>query len=427
MCCSGTWNGRRIRPAGHLPHLQGTAVNNRSAPFQAVPKLPYFSGRERLIAQIEASILDADQGQVFCLHGMGGVGKTALAAQLAYRLRPSFPDGVLWLEMNRTSPMAALATMAHGLDVMPFADIASRARAVSQLLTDKQFLMVLDDVQRSAEIADILSTARHSTVLITTRRRDLAVAIGGQRFDIRPFSVAEDEALNLFHCLLRREFDNDEKEALRQIADLLGHLPLALAIAASRLAYEPGWRIGEFLARLQQTAVPLDLLTFEDLSVQHSFALSYEQLPAGLQLFLAGLAIFGGHSFADTAVATIHNLPSTQAQDSLRTLHNLSLIQAQASEPDVRYRLHPLLCACVQRLPVPEIDKVEAEQNYVRYYFSLARQTWLLLSRKWRSTGRCCPPCRRKPVAPVAAMARAALAWCSRCWGWGKKMPPDRT
>ncbi|MAU00394.1 MAG: hypothetical protein CL608_24900 [Anaerolineaceae bacterium] len=361
-----------LHAAGHLPHPKRTAVTNSSAPFQAVPKLPYFSGRERLIAQIEATILDAGQENIVCLHGMGGVGKTALAAELAYRLRPSFPDGVLWLEMNRTGPMAALATMAHGygLDVSPFADVAGRARAVSQLLADKQFLLVLDDVQRSAEIADILPTTPGCTVLITTRRRDLAAAIGGQRFEIRPFSAEEDDALNLFHCLLQRDFDNDEKEALWQIAELLGYLPLALAIAASRLAYEPGWHVADFLARLQQTAVSLDVLTFEDLSVQRSFALSYEQLPAHLQQFLAGLTIFGGHSFTDTAVATVHNLPLIETQDSLRTLHNLSLIQAQAGEADTRYQLHPLLQACVQKLPMPENGRVEAEQNYVRYYLS---------------------------------------------------------
>lgn len=365
-----------LRAAGHLPNLARTAVSSSSAPFQAVPKLPYFSGRERLLSQIEASILDAGQENIICLHGMGGVGKTVLAAQLSYRLRSSFPDGVLWLEMDRTGTMAALATMAHGygLDVSPFAASASRARAVSQLLADKQFLLVLDDVQGSAEIADILPTASGCTVLITTRRRDLAAAIGGQRFEIRPFSAADDEALHLFHSLLQREFGDDEKEVLWQIADLLGQLPLALAIAASRLAYEPGWHIGDFLARLQQTAVPLDILTYEDLSVQRSFAVSYEQLSADMKQFLAGLAIFGGHSFVDTAVAHICNLPLAKTQDSLRTLHNLSLIQAQAGEADTRYQLHPLLHACVQKLPLPEYAQIEAEQNYVRYYLSAAQQ-----------------------------------------------------
>ena len=122
-----------LRAAGHLAHLSGNIAPGNSVPFQAVPKLPYFSGRAQLIAQIEASILSAAKGNLVCLVGMGGVGKTALAAQLAYRLRPFFPDGVLWLEMNRTHPLTALATMAHGydLDVSSIQDISSRARAVS--------------------------------------------------------------------------------------------------------------------------------------------------------------------------------------------------------------------------------------------------------------------------------------------------------
>lgn len=365
-----------LQAAGHSPRFvtRQMAVDH-SAPFQAVPKLPYFSGRQQIMKEIEAAILAAIRRNIVCLHGMGGVGKTALAAQLAYRLRPSFPDGVLWIEMNRTRPMAALATIAHGygLDVSSFQDIPSRARAVAQLLTNKRFLLVLDDVQNSADMADLLPTAPGCTVLITTRRRDLAATMGGERFEIRPFSTTDDEALSLLRCLLQREFDEAEKEALRQIAELLGQLPLALAITASRLAYEPGWRIPDFLARLQQTAVPLDVLTYEELSVQRSFALSYEQLPVSLQQFLAGLAIFGGHSFVDTAAAAVNNLPLAEAQDRLRTLHNLSLIQAQVGEASTRYQLHPLLHACVQKLPLPEHDHVQAEQNYVRYFLALAR------------------------------------------------------
>lgn len=359
--------------AGYLPDflVKSMAMVNGAAPFQAVPKLSYFCGRQQLMADIEATVLAEGERNIVCLQGMGGVGKTVLAAQLAYQLRPSFPDGVLWIEAARTGTLAALATMAHGygLDVSPFQDVASRARVVRQLLADKRFLLVLDDVQTSVEIRDILPSAPGCGVLITTRRRDLVVAVGGQPFEIRPFSATDEEALTLFRSLLPREFTASEKEALRQIAELLGQLPLALAIAASRLIYEPGWHIHDFLTRLRQTDDLLNLLTYEELSVQRSLALSYQQLPDRLQQFLVGLRIFGRDSFLETAVAAIYNLPLADTQDRLRTLHNLSLVESHGGQTEVRYQLHPLVYFCLQKLPLD--SQAAAEQNYIHYYLTL--------------------------------------------------------
>jgi hypothetical protein len=364
-------------PSNCLPKGK-VGVPNALAPFQAVPKLPYFSGREQLITTIQEAILANCPRNIVCLYGMGGVGKTALATQLAYRLRASFPDGVLWIEPSRTDTMTSLSTMAHGygLDVSSFENIASRSRVVSQLLMDKQFLLVLDDVDSSAEIADILPTAPNCTILMTTRRQNLGAAVGGLRFEIRPFSAAEDEALSLFSYLLQRDFDCAEKNELRQIADLLGQLPLAVAIAASRLAYEPGWRIGDFLSRLQQTAVRLELLVYEGLSVPLSFALSYERLPLNLQQFLARLAIFFGHPFTDMAVATIYHLSLSEVQDNLHALHNLSLIQSQAGGSMTRYQLHPLLHECVQKLPQSETYQIQGKRNNINWRNSFGSLGW---------------------------------------------------
>ena len=255
---------------------------------------------------------------------MAGVGKTALATELAYRLRSSYPDGVLWAEGGQASSMVILSTMAHGygLDVTPYQDSASRARVVRQLLANKQFLLVLDNVRRSADIAEILPTAPHCSILLTSQRRDLAVAIGGTRIEIPPFAAESGEAGLLFAQILQRALSQTERKQVQQMGDLLGGLPLALAIAASRLAYEPGWHLPNLLSRLQSVEQRCQFLAYEALNVQQSFAASLGRLPQPLQSFLADLAIFHGRPFTDTAVATLFQLPVTAVQDSLRTLYN---------------------------------------------------------------------------------------------------------
>ena len=342
-----------LRAAGHLSYPQRRWPQNAlesSAPFQTSPQLPYYIERPALIARLEAVIFAKIPRKVICLIGMGGVGKTALAARLAYGLRASFPDGVLWAETSRANSLSILGTMAHGygLDVSPYKDVVSRAKVVRQLLVNKQFLLVLDDVQSSAEIVDLLPAAPKGTVVITTRRQDLALAIGGQRFEIPPFGADSQAAQALFEQLLQRKLSDNEAIQAQQIAQALGHLPLAIAIAASRLAYEPGWQISDFLARLNQKAERGQLLTYEGLSVEASFATGFERLPHDLQHFLTSLAIFDGRSFTDTAVAHMRQQSLNTVQDQLRALHNVSLIQAQTDQGGTRYTLHPLLSDCIR-------------------------------------------------------------------------------
>jgi tetratricopeptide (TPR) repeat protein len=117
-------------------------------------------------------------------------------------------------------------------------------------------------------------------------------------------------------------------------------LPLALAIVAGRLAYEPGWSTADFLSRMQTDARRLKELQSEDQNVRLSFTASYELLPGEVQPFFDCLSHFGGEDFSPTAAAAAAGILLEDAQDYLRTLYRLSLVQSGRAG---RYRLHPLL------------------------------------------------------------------------------------
>lgn len=77
---------------------------SRSAPFQAIANLRHFVGREAALRELEQLLLSGRRVAICALHGMGGVGKTSLAAHLAYRLRHHFPDGACghgWIRWTR--------------------------------------------------------------------------------------------------------------------------------------------------------------------------------------------------------------------------------------------------------------------------------------------------------------------------------------
>ncbi len=321
-------------------------------PFQAIADLPFFVGRQSIQADITTSLLNSDGLATSVLQGMAGTGKTALAARIAYELRPHFGDGVLWARLDTSSTMMILHTFAqaYGADVSQYDDIDSRSRVVRDLLSDKRVLIVLDNATNSAAVEPLLPPTGQCAVLITTRRHDLRVAQGVNRFTLTPFQVESASTEQLFSHYLGEERVKTDVDELVEIADHVGHLPLALAIIAGRLAYEPGWSSAEFLARLKQASSErLNELQNEDQNVRFSFAASYGLAPDDVQSFFATLSFFGGKDFSPEAAAAAGNVPLALSQDYLRMLYRLSLVQLGRVE---RYQLHPLLSDyAAERLP----------------------------------------------------------------------------
>lgn len=352
------------------PAAGSSPLSASPAPFQAIPDLSYFVGRETLLQKVTNVLLSSQTGVVVTLFGMAGVGKTTLAAHLAYQLRHHFPDGVLWARVDVSDPLSILNTFAnaYGVDATPYVDIDSRSRIVRELLAPKRALIVLDNVENSGQVKPLLPPTTRCAVLITTRRRNLSVARGGWQFAVGPFNAGSEESLQLFRKVLGEERGESERQTRQTIAAVLGHLPLAVDIAASRLAYEPGWSAEAFLQRLQRAQRRLQELSFEDQSVRLSLEASYSALPAAGQQFFAGLGVIAGEDFTPAAAAAILGLPLEDAEDGLRQLFSLSL--AQRGRPG-RYQLHPLVRAFArERLSAEAL--AQAEQRLVRYYVAFA-------------------------------------------------------
>jgi tetratricopeptide (TPR) repeat protein len=314
----------------------------RQSPFQTIADFPHFVGRQGELQHLREVLLNGQQVTLYSLQGMGGVGKTVLAAHIAYELRAHFPDGVLWARVDTSDTMSILNTFAeaYGRDVSAHGDVESRSRVVRELLAGKRALMVLDNVQHSDQVRPLLPPSGTCAVIITTRRHDLSATRAAHRLLISPFSREKGEALELFAKVLGQDVVEREEVVLAEIAHLLGYLPLALDIAACRMAYEPDWSAADFVERLRQEERRLSELVYDDQSVRLSFNVSYEALTEEQRRFFAALSVFGGEDFGVEAAAYVSQTPQLEAEDHLRALYGLSLVQQGRAG---RYRLHPLL------------------------------------------------------------------------------------
>lgn len=375
LSLSAAETSRLLQSAGHQPLAQlreayadladkqplftAWSPSTTSAPFQAVPDLPYFVGRTRLLAELETVL---QQSPLVGLHGMGGVGKSTLAARLAYIHRSRFPDGVLWARLDASSDMAILTALAgsYGVDVSRYDTVASRSAVVRGLLADKRALLVLDNAESSDQVIPLLPpTTGRCRVLVTTRY-DLTVLDGWPLLTVRPFSAQTNDALALFRHFLGETAIKQHQE-LAQIARLVGHLPLALAIAAAQIARQ-GTAVDTLLETLQQEAQRLNSIQRENRGVRLTFDSSYTQLPAAQQRFFAALGAFGGDSFTAEAAGFVAQTDSQH----LQTLIGLSLVQNAGNG---RFRLHPLLRDYAREMLGAATDEVNGRM--CRYYIQL--------------------------------------------------------
>lgn len=316
-------------------------LQTQKSPFLAPPDIPHFVGRKTQIEEISEKLLNGRSVALCSVQGMGGIGKTALAAHLAYTLRPHFADGVLWARLDTSDPMSILALFAqqYDRDVSGYKDLDSRATAVRALLADKRVLMILDNVENSTQLKPFLPANTGKTAVIVTSRVDIASINGLVYVELPPFDVKQQEALALFAHFLTPKTLHKEKAALREIADLLGHLPLAIAITAAHLERDKR-PVADYLAQMRHEKERLAALRYDDYNVRLSFDLSYRSLPAALQSFFAALGTLSGADFDAVAVAAITETAVATAATHLETLVGYSLLQRGRNG---RYRLHPLL------------------------------------------------------------------------------------
>ena len=219
------------------------------------PRPAILFGRDDLIAQLARDLSDPDGHTALALsalRGLPGVGKTALALHLAHhpQVTAAFPDGIFWValgpQMDDNTLLAELARFiaALGGSALGLTSPEQHSRVLAALLAQRRLLLVLDDCWKPAHarpFRDALPPA--GRCLITTRYASVANELGASPREIPVLDAQPSLDLLAAGGDLARQAVEGNPDNARKLADALGHLPLALEVAArylQKLAWADG-------------------------------------------------------------------------------------------------------------------------------------------------------------------------------------------
>lgn len=355
-------------------------------PAQLPATVPDFTGRDSFVRDLGAQLASTEGSvmAVSALAGIGGVGKTTLAVHVAHQARPHFPDGQLYVDLQGAGARAAEPETVLGsfLRALGTADSAipdtldERAALFRSTLDGRRVLVLLDNAHDAAQIRPLLPGTPGCAALVTSRVRMVDLA-GAHLVDLDVMSP--DEALQLFTRIVGAERVGAEREAALDVVAACGFLPLAIRIAASRLAARRTWTVSVLAAKLADERRRLDELQAGDLAVKATFELGYGQLePAQARAFrLLGLA--DGPDISLAAAAALLNLEPHTAEDLLEALVDTSLLESAAPG---RYRYHDLVRlyarACAERDEQPPVERELALSRLLDFYLATAAGVYAL-------------------------------------------------
>ncbi|WP_433463522.1 ATP-binding protein [Spirillospora sp. CA-128828] len=338
--------------------MSGTASATRHAGNLRVA-VTSFVGRRREISEVRRLV---SVSRLVTLTGVGGVGKTRLALEVAARSRGAFPDGVWVVDLATVEDGAEVAQAVA--DTIGIADQSARPPAdkIAGHLLHRQVLIVLDNCEHlldeCAALADLVLRAAPDVRVLATSRRALATA-DEHLFTVPPLSVPDPERLPDAAVLGRYDAVGllverasavlpgftvtaaNHRDVARLCARLDG-IPLAIELAARRLR---SLSVGELAGRLEdrfalltggdRVALPRQQTLRALIDWSHGLCSERERL------LWARLSVFSGGFDLPAAegVCAGDGLAAGEIVDLLGRLVDQSIVLGEDRDGGMRYRL----------------------------------------------------------------------------------------
>jgi tetratricopeptide (TPR) repeat protein len=323
-----------------------------------------FTGRAEHLAALDALIPpDPAQGShlpgqvaqsvvITAVDGAGGIGKTTLALYWAHRVQDRFPDGTLHVNLRGYGPGDpatsgdALSGFLRALGVAPSViptDVDAQAALLRSLAAGKRLLFVLDNAYSAEQIRPLLPGTPGCMVVVTSRDSLTGLVVTDAAHRLTLDLLTPPEAYDLVEGIIGANRVAAEPEAASNLIRLCARLPLALRIAAGRVAAHSHLTIADVVAELTDDRTRLDILSEaadERSAIRAVFDWSYRRLSTEQAGLFRRLGLHPGPDLSVLAAAALAELPPADVRPMLTALAGTHLIELA---PGGRYRFHDLL------------------------------------------------------------------------------------
>lgn len=235
------------------------------------------------------------------------------------------------------------------------------------LLAGRRVLVVLDNAASPEQVRPLLPALPACMVLITSRSRlsGLVVRDGAHRLTLDLLAPAE--AIKLLRTIVGTSRADDEPAATSELARRCAYLPLALRIAAERVAARPHIRVTDLVNDMSIKQNRLDVLAADDdetTAVRTVFSWSYRALDRPAARVFRLLSLHPGPDVSGPAAAALTGISSATVRHLLDVLTSVHLLTQTGHD---RYHFHDLIHAYAAESAVAEesVDERNAAERHL--------------------------------------------------------------
>ncbi|HVQ98597.1 MAG TPA: NB-ARC domain-containing protein, partial [Mycobacterium sp.] len=321
-----------------------------ATPGNLRPQVSSLIGREAERVEVEAALRGH---RLVTLTGVGGVGKTRLALEVAAQVADKFPDGVWVFELASVGDAAAVPDAVASVLGITQQPGKSVTESVAAALEGRVRLLVFDNCEHvrdaAADLIEVILAHSTTVTILATSREGLGVA-DEQLWTVPSLDVREgtdSAAVSLFDDRARsvaQHFsmtNTDEASAVVEICRRLDGIPLAIELAASRMASMTAIEVADRLDHRFRLLVGSRRGLERHQTLRHAVAWSYDHLDDAEKALLERCAVFasGFDLHSACAVAGADDPDDYAVLDRLDALVRKSLLLADRSTGRTRFSM----------------------------------------------------------------------------------------
>jgi predicted ATPase/DNA-binding CsgD family transcriptional regulator len=348
-------------------------------------QLSSFVGRDRLMADAAELVRS---NPLVTLSGVGGVGKTRLAIELAVELADEFPDGVWLVELAPVGdPASVSAAFATALGIDPQGDV-ELIDTVSDAVNGRQLLLVVDNCEHVLEAAGaavqkILSRAGNVKILATSREY---LWVGGEALvSVSPLALDGGVASDAVTLFVERAgaarpgfglYDPATATAVTEICETLDGLPLAIELAAARMAAMSAVEVRDRLGDRFRLLRGSDRQPPRQQTLRNVVGWSYELLSDRERELLRNASVFSGGFDLAAIAAVTDDADELDVLERLDSLVRKSLVGVEHAPTNTRYNMFETIRQFAEEQLSQSDELVRSRDRHAAYFAAEAVTRW---------------------------------------------------